>query len=138
MIRESFAVAASRYSTHVAVPMATEVAGEEVDDFEDFIYAKRQKITNVDTKIVKYLGEDLADRDVDPLGYWHRRQVDFPSLGKMVRALLAISATSVPSERAFSMGGLICRDERASLNGKTIEMLMCMQDWYKKLPRVVM
>ena len=112
MIRESFAVAASRYSTHVAVPMATEVAGEEVDDFEDSIYAKRQKITNVDGEIVKYLGEDLADRDVDPLEYWHRRQVDFPSLGKMARAPLAITATSVPSERAFSMGGLICRDEK--------------------------
>ena len=87
---------------------------------------------------MKYLGEDLADRDVDPLGYWHRRQLDCPSLGKMARALLAIPATSVPSERAFSMGGLICRDKRASLNGETIEMLMRMQDWYKKLPSVVM
>ena len=87
---------------------------------------------------MKYLGEDLDDRDVDPLGYWHRRQVDFPSLGKMTRALLAIPATSVPSKRAFSMGGLICRDERAFLNGETIEMLLCMQDWYKKLPRVVL
>ena len=87
---------------------------------------------------MKYLGEDLADRDVDTLGYWHRRQLDFPSLGEMARALLAIPATSVPSERAFSMGGLICTDERASLNGEAIEMLMCMQDWYKNLPRVVM
>ena len=43
MIRESFAVAASLYSAHAAVPIATEEAGEEVDDFEDFIYAKRQK-----------------------------------------------------------------------------------------------
>ena len=81
MIRESFVVAASRYSTHAAVPMATEEAGEEVDDFEDFIYAKRQKITNVDGEIVKYLGEDQADKGADPLGYWHRRQVDFTSLG---------------------------------------------------------
>ena len=63
---------------------------------------------------------------------------NFPSLGKMERDVLAIPATSVPSELAFSMGGLLCRDERASPNGKTIEMLMCMQDWYKQLPRVVM
>ena len=42
MIRVSFAAAAaSRYSTHAAIPMATEEAGEEVDDFEDFIHAKR-------------------------------------------------------------------------------------------------
>ena len=101
MISESFAVAVSRYSTHAAVPMATEEAGEEVNDYEDFIYAKRQKINSVDGEIVKYSGEDLADRDVDPLGYWHRRQVDFPSLGKMARVLLAIPATSVPSELAF-------------------------------------
>ena len=71
MTCESFAVAASRYSTHAAVPMATEEAGQEVEDFEDFIYAKRQKTTNVDGEIVKYLGEDLADRDVNNLGFWH-------------------------------------------------------------------
>ena len=105
MIHESFAVAASRYSTHAAVLMDTEEACEEVDIFEDFIYAKRQKITNVNEKIVNHLGGDLADRDVDPLEYWHRRQVDFTSLGKMARDFLAIPATSVPSERAFSMGG---------------------------------
>ena len=56
MIRESFAVAASRYSTHAAVPMATEETDKEVDDFEDFIYSKRQKITNVNEEIVKYGG----------------------------------------------------------------------------------
>ena len=55
----------------------------------------------------------------------------------MARALLANPATSVPSERALSMGGLICRDEKASLNGETIEMLMCMQDKYKNLTMIV-
>ena len=34
MIRESFAVAASRYSTHGAVPMATEEADEDVEDLK--------------------------------------------------------------------------------------------------------
>ena len=55
----------------------------------------------------------------------------------MARALLANSTTSVPSERAFSMGGLVGRDEKESLNGETIEMLMCMQDKYKNLTMVV-
>ena len=41
MICESFAVAAICYSTHAAVPMATEESGDEVDDYEDFINAKR-------------------------------------------------------------------------------------------------
>ena len=109
--------------------MATEEAGEEGDDFINFMHSKRQKITNVDEEIVKYMGEDLADRDVIPLVYWHRRRVDFPSLGKRARDLLEIHTTSIPIERAFSMGNLICRDEMASLNGRTIEMLMCMQDW---------
>ena len=107
MIPMSFAVAASRYSTHAAVTMATEEAGEEVDDFEDFICAKRQKITNVDREIVKYLGEDLADRDVDPLGYWHRRQVDLLVWarwrGPFGQFLLPVSLPSV----LFFMGGLI-------------------------------
>ena len=66
------------------------------------------------------------------------RQVDFPSLGKMARALLAVTATSVPSYRAFSMRDLICRDKRVYLNGEIIEMLLFKQDWYKKLLRVVL
>ena len=56
MIHESFTVAASRYSTHAAVSMVTEEADKDVDDFEGFIYAKRQKTTNVDGETVKYLG----------------------------------------------------------------------------------
>ena len=78
--------------------MDTDEAGKEVEDFEDFIYAKRQKIANVDEEIVKNLGEDLADRDVVPLGSWHRRQVDFSCLGKMAWTLLANSVpVSLPS-----------------------------------------
>ena len=71
MIRENLAVAASRYNTHATVPMASEESGEAVDDFKDFIYAKRQKIRNVDGESVTYLEEDLADRDVNNLGFWH-------------------------------------------------------------------
>ena len=89
MIREGFAVVTSRYYTHAAVPMVTEEAVRE-NDLEDFIYAKGQNINNGDGEIVKYLGEDLADSIVDSLGYRHRRRVDFPSLSKMARALLAI------------------------------------------------
>ena len=107
MIRASFVAATSRYSTHAAVFMATEEAGEEVDDFEDFIYAKRQKITNVDGEIVKYLGDGLSDRDVDSLGYWHRRQVDLLVWarwrGPFWQFLLPVSPPSV----LFFMGGLI-------------------------------
>ena len=64
MICESFAVVASRYSTHAAFPIAHEEAGEEVDDFEEIIYAKRQKITNVDGEFVKYLGEGLDKKGI--------------------------------------------------------------------------
>ena len=44
--------------------MTTEETGEEVDDFEDLIYAKRQKITNVEGKIVKCLEVNW------PIGMW--------------------------------------------------------------------
>ena len=117
--------------------MDTEEAGEEVDDCEDFIYAKRQKIANVDEEIVKNLGGNLAE-GCGSFGILAPSTGGFSLFGQDGVDHSGDSCTSVPSERAFSMGDLIFRDERASLNGETIEMLMRMQDWYKKLPVFVM
>uniref|UniRef100_A0A3Q7FH52 HAT C-terminal dimerisation domain-containing protein n=1 Tax=Solanum lycopersicum TaxID=4081 RepID=A0A3Q7FH52_SOLLC len=45
---------------------------------------------------------EIKDSNEDLLGWWSRRSDAFPTLSKMVRDVLAIQASSVASEAAFS------------------------------------
>lgn len=47
----------------------------------------------------------------------------------MARDFLAIPASSVASESAFSTGGRVVSPHRNRLHPKTIEALMCAQSW---------
>ena len=44
---------------------------------------------------------------------------------------LAAQATSVPSERGFSLSGLTVTDLRNRLHPETVRCLMCLQSWFK-------
>uniref|UniRef100_A0A3Q7H8E0 HAT C-terminal dimerisation domain-containing protein n=1 Tax=Solanum lycopersicum TaxID=4081 RepID=A0A3Q7H8E0_SOLLC len=59
------------------------------DDFEEYL---NQSLENLEIK----------DGNEDLLGWWSRRSDAFPTLSKMVRDILAIQASSVASEAAFS------------------------------------
>ncbi len=45
--------------------------------------------------------------------------------------VLAITASTVASESAFSTGSRIISDYRSSLSSKTVEALVCLQDWFR-------
>jgi len=60
----------------------------------------------------------------DPLAWWATHQQDYPHLARLAKRFLAITATSVPSERAFSRGGSIVSKKRCSLAGSNVSMLM--------------
>ena len=47
----------------------------------------------------------------------------------MARDYLAIPATSVASERAFSAGGNMITNKKSSLVSKTIRAAQCLQSW---------
>ena len=55
----------------------------------------------------------------------------YPVLSKMARDVLAIPASTVPSESAFSTGGRVVSDYRSRLGCSTVEMQICLQDWLK-------
>lgn len=77
--------------------------------------------------------EELTPRkeEVDILQWWKISSSKYPVLSKMARDILAIPASTVPSESAFSTGGRVISDYRSSLAGSTVEALICLQDWFR-------
>ena len=47
----------------------------------------------------------------------------------MEKVILMIPMTSIASESAFSMGGRVIGDSCSRLNPKTLEALVCGQEW---------
>ena len=79
-----------------------------------------------------YLKEEgidpLADEeDQCPLRWWRERQLRFPVLYEMARVYLAVPASSAPSERVFSVGGLVLTDKRRQLLESRVAKLMFMK-----------
>jgi len=52
-----------------------------------------------------------------PLKWWQQREPKFPIISRVAKALLCITATSAPSERAFSSAGLTIANHRAGMHG---------------------
>jgi len=55
----------------------------------------------------------------------------YPILACIARDLLAIPASSVAAESAFSTSERIISDFRSSLTPEAVEALICTQDWYR-------
>jgi hypothetical protein len=69
--------------------------------------------------------------DLDILQYWKIQSTRYPVLGCMARDILAIPASTVASESAFSTGERVVSDYRSRLKSETIEALICLQDWLR-------
>ncbi|PRQ32613.1 putative HAT dimerization domain, ribonuclease H-like domain-containing protein [Rosa chinensis] len=63
------------------------------------------------------------------LGWWRSHEEVYPVLSLIARDLLSIPASTVASEAAFSAGGRVVSEKRASLNPDTIQALICLKDW---------
>ena len=88
---------------------------------------------NVDNKseLDRYLMEDVEFLSVnfDILNWWKVNSSKFPILSKIARDVLVIPISTVASESTFSTGGRILDPFRSCLAPKTIEGLICAQNW---------
>ena len=57
--------------------------------------------------------------------------VQYPTLSHMARDYLAIQGSTVPSERAFSSGGLTATTRRNRLSGDIFEALQILKSGYR-------
>ena len=74
--------------------------------------------------------EKLGSSDI--LDWWKLNASNYPILSKMARDILTIPISTVISESAFSTSGRILDAFRSSLSPKTVEALVCSQNWLKK------
>uniref|UniRef100_A0A9I9E5P5 HAT C-terminal dimerisation domain-containing protein n=1 Tax=Cucumis melo TaxID=3656 RepID=A0A9I9E5P5_CUCME len=70
-----------------------------------------------------------TEGDFDILLWWKMNSDRFEVLGHMARDILAIPVSTVVSESAFSTGRRVVDSSRCSLTSKTVEALICTQNW---------
>ena len=128
----------NEYSEELSVEPGIETAtnngvedgADPLAEFDRYMRSKRRQSSN---ELDRYLKEELLPRkeEVDILEWWKTNVSNYPVLSKMARDILAIPASTVPSESAFSTGGRVVSDYRSSLTPSTVEVLICLQDWLK-------
>lgn len=82
----------------------------------------------------QYLAEPVIGREKDPFKYWQSMRATRPNLFKVPIKYLSVIGTSVPSERLFSIAGLIKSDKRNRLgadNLNQVQFLSCFsrEEW---------
>ena len=67
--------------------------------------------------------------DFNILAWWKVNGIKYPTLSAIARDILVILVSTVASESAFSTSGRFVSPHRSRLHPKTLEALMCAQDW---------
>ncbi|KAL6527905.1 hypothetical protein OROMI_029716 [Orobanche minor] len=65
------------------------------------------------------------------LDWWARNGNKYPTLAIVARDVLAIQVSTVASESSFSTGKRVIDPHRSSMTPKTVEALICLQNWLK-------
>ena len=83
-----------------------------------------------------YLMEALekTTHSFDILNWWKVNSTKYPTLGQIARDVLAMPMSTVALESAFSTGGRVLNNYRSSLTPKTVEALICTQNWFRSTP----
>jgi hypothetical protein len=81
-----------------------------------------------ETELSRYL-EQAPDEEAEPLSWWKAHIDEYPTLSKMARDYLTIQATSVASEKAFSIAGNAITKKRSRLLPETVRASLCVKSW---------
>ena len=78
-----------------------------------------------------FIDEGVLKRseDFDILARWKSNGLKYPTLQRIARDILVILVTTVALESAFSTSGRLLSPHRSRLHPKTIEAMMCTQNW---------
>ena len=98
--------------------------------FDHFVSQKKRG-GNTKMELDHYLEDDLMPRtsDFDILNWWKVNGPKYSILQRIAKDILAIPVSTVASESAFSTSGRLLSPHRSKLHAKTVEALMCAQNW---------
>ncbi|KAG5516718.1 hypothetical protein RHGRI_037453 [Rhododendron griersonianum] len=90
-------------------------------------------VSGVESELTRYLNQPALETDDDEpfdlLSWWRSQESRNPILTAMARDILTVPVSTVASEAAFSAGGRVISEKRASLSPATVEALICLKDW---------
>ncbi|KAA8531308.1 hypothetical protein F0562_006021 [Nyssa sinensis] len=83
------------------------------------------------SEVDEYLETPMVPRreKFDILQWWKLHSGKFPVLAKMAHDVLAVLTTTIASEAAFSVGGRVVDESRASLLLEVAKALVTTNDW---------
>ncbi len=79
---------------------------------------------------------ETVSPNFDVLMWWKMNCHRYPVIGAMAHDILATPISTVASESAFSTGGRVLDPFRSSLTPKTVQTLICAQDWLRRTRRI--
>ncbi|XP_063049691.1 E3 SUMO-protein ligase ZBED1-like [Engraulis encrasicolus] len=86
---------------------------------------------SVERCIDRYKAEPMINLDDSPQEWWSTHAASHRELAILARRYLSTPATSVPSERLFSLSGHVVQKRRASLSPENVNRLVCLSNWLK-------
>ena len=93
------------------------------DDGEDDLAEEGGEIARY-TKI-KY------DNSLSIAEFWRQKEAELPKLARYARQVIAITPSSAPSERAFSLAGYVCSARRTSLKHGSVNDNLLLNSKFK-------
>jgi hypothetical protein len=91
-------------------------------------------VNRVDAELLLYKREPHLPLKKDdgsfnnPLDWWRLKEQQYPLIATIARRVLAIPATSAPSERVFSVAGITIAKERSRLDPENAGELIFLHD----------
>lgn len=129
----------NHYNDSLAETSTGNVGGDanmmgEVDILQSQWEKHLEEEENIEKKseLDRYLVDNVEKpKDFNILAWWKASSGRYPIVSKIARDVLSIPVSTVASESAFSTGGRILDSYRSSLSPKTVEALICTQQWIR-------
>ncbi|TYI99001.1 hypothetical protein E1A91_D01G256000v1, partial [Gossypium mustelinum] len=104
---------------------------DESDDYKRYLNESSTRSEKSQLDIYLEEPELELNSQIDVLDYWGKSSVRYNELSLLARDLLAIPISTVASESAFSMGKKVITPLRSSLKPKTVQAVVCLDDWMR-------
>ena len=130
ILRRVFELYNAQLAVRAGTTGASACGAAAEDQYSRYLLSKTVGNDSGTTEIDQYLASGV-EPVCDVLDYWQRHQAVYPVLAKIARDSLAVCASSVDAERAFSISGTVVSGSRNRLSPSTVQKVMCLKSWYR-------